>query len=107
MDKFDKDTFIKLHDKYNNFTNKLSSTSYEKYENLLISFNDFLINFHIDNKLLYNSATTENDNYYIIKGTDIINEFKIIKFKDYEEFLIKNYTYFESITAECIYLFNN
>jgi len=105
MNKFDKDIFIKLHDKYKKFTNKLSSTSYEKYKNLLISFKNFLINFYLDYQVLHENA--KYDDYYITKGTYIINEFKIIKFKNYEDFLVKNYSCFDSITAECIYLVNN
>lgn len=107
MNKFDKDTFIKLHDKYNNFTDKLSNISSKKYKNQITSFNDFLINFYLNNQVLYENAIVEDDNYYIINGGNIINEFLTIEFNNYKKFLVKNHTHFDSITAECIYLSNN
>lgn len=105
MKLFNKNKFAIVYKKFKNYTNQLN-ISY-KLSVILISFRDFLLNFYLDNKLLHKNAIYDNDNYYIIKGINIINEFEIIEFNSYKNFLVNNYTYFDEITTECIYLSNN
>jgi hypothetical protein len=104
MEILDKYKFNRVHNKFKYYNIKLTNniSKQEELKDRLISFNDFLINYYLDNDILHKNAIY--DNYYIMKGNYLINKFKNIKFNNYEKFLIDNYTHFESITAECIYL---
>lgn len=109
MEILDEYKFNKLYNKFKYFNIKLNNnvSKKNKLNNILISFEDFLINYYSDNEILHKNAIYNNDNHYIKAGNHIINKFKTIKFNNYKKFLINNYIYFESITSECIYLINN
>ena len=107
MEIFNEEKFKNLKNKLLNFTIKLNNNvSFQNEINTqLISFNEFLINFYLDNELLHENAI--DDDYYIITGNYIIEEFNIIEFENFENFLNKYHNAFESIIAECITLINN
>ena len=74
----------------------------DKLKNVLNAFKDFLSNFYHDNELLHEVAI--DDDYYIETGNKIIDEFSVIEFSHFENFLHKFHNEFDSIVAECIAL---
>lgn len=106
MQKFTEERFNNFKNKLDNFTIKINNNlSYDDNINrMLISFKDFLCNFYSNNEKLYEYTTY--DNYYIKTGNNILDDFDIVEFNNFKDFLVNHYNSIESITAECIYLEN-
>lgn len=106
MQRFTEKRFNNLKNKLDNFTVEINNNlSYDDSINrIFISFKDFLCNFYFDNEKLY--EYTAYDDYYIKTGNNILDDFEIVEFKNFKDFLVNHHNSFDSITAECIYLIN-